>query len=91
MKKIQKFLQNSPQFTTICLKYERVLLGFSTFIFWVLPNLAEYTYEGLPLEQHQKFEKKKNMTSYLIDILIYIYIWQVWMEDQFFKDIYRHL
>jgi hypothetical protein len=59
-----------------------------------LPNLAKYTYEGFPLEQHQKIEKKKknkNTTSYLIDILTYIYIWQVWMEDQFCKDIYHHL
>jgi hypothetical protein len=34
-----------------------VLLGFSTFIFLISPNLAKYTYEGLPLEQHPKIEK----------------------------------
>jgi hypothetical protein len=50
--------------------------------------LAKYTSKGLPLEQHQKIEKKKkrkNTTSYLIDI------WQVWMQDGFCKDIYYHL
>ncbi len=34
-------------------------LRFSTFIFWILPNLITYTYGWLPLEQHHKIEGNK--------------------------------
>jgi hypothetical protein len=47
-----------------------------------LPNLAKYIYEGLPLEQYQKIEKKNTRLHTLVI---------VWMEDQFCKDIYHHL
>jgi hypothetical protein len=35
-------------------------LRFSTFIFWMLPNLAKDTYGWSSLEQHYKIEKIKN-------------------------------
>jgi len=35
-------------------------LRFSTFIFWILPNLAKDTYGRSSLEQHYKIEKIKN-------------------------------
>jgi hypothetical protein len=34
-------------------------LGFSTFIFLILPNLAKYTIRPSSLEQHHEIEKRK--------------------------------
>jgi len=35
-------------------------LRFFSFIFWISPNLAKYTYGWLSLEQHHKIGKNKN-------------------------------
>jgi hypothetical protein len=34
-------------------------LRFSTFVFSIFSNLAKYTYELLPLKQHQEIDEKK--------------------------------
>jgi membrane protease YdiL (CAAX protease family) len=50
------------KFKTICQKYAtiadtmKMCFRFYTFIFWILPNLAEYTYEQSPLEQHHAID-----------------------------------
>jgi len=47
------FILFFKKLTTIAYKMKGYL-KLSTFIFWILPNLAKYTYRSLPLEQHQK-------------------------------------
>ncbi len=45
----------------------KVHLRFYTFIFWISPNLAKYTYGLSPLEQHHKIEdENKNKHSSLV-------------------------
>jgi hypothetical protein len=38
-------------------------LRFSAFVFWILPNLAKYTYGWSPLEQHHKILKKNTSAA----------------------------
>jgi len=71
--------ENSPKFTTIHHNLPKIRKGAPRIFYFHILRIAEFGYiyffEGLPLEQHKKIEKKKNnTTSYLIDILIYIYM-----------------
>jgi hypothetical protein len=56
------FSLSSPKIITIAYNMKGCL-RFSTFIFWISPNLSKYTYGLSPLEQHQKFERKNNCLS----------------------------
>jgi hypothetical protein len=56
-----KIHKKMPKFATNAYNMKRHP-RFYIFIFWLLPNLAKYTYGLLPLEQHYKIEIKNTHT-----------------------------